>query len=122
MTTCRAKSDHASQWVGLFIGWQGACPFFGPQFTHFWPQIAHFETIRANFEPKTNMNERREEYYTYDIGDLLGDIGGYLGLWLGWSVLTFFKEMPIMAVKVLTICKRTFLTMILSSPNPFQTQ
>ena len=63
-------------------------------------------TSSLYLEPKTNMNERREEFYTYDIGDLLGDIGGYLGLWLGWSVLTFFKEMPFIAVKVLTVFKK----------------
>ena len=63
-------------------------------------------TSSLYFEPKTKMNERREEFYTYDIGDLLGDIGGYLGLWLGWSVLTFFKEMPIMAVRILSVCKK----------------
>ena len=29
----------------------------------------------------------KTEYYTYEVTDLLGDIGGYMGLFLGWSLL-----------------------------------
>lgn len=27
------------------------------------------------------------EYLSYDLSDLIGDVGGYLGLFLGWSLL-----------------------------------
>ena len=27
------------------------------------------------------------EYLTYDVTDIIGDVGGYLGLFLGWSLL-----------------------------------
>ena len=29
----------------------------------------------------------KKEYYTYEVTDLLGDVGGYLGLFLGWSLV-----------------------------------
>ena len=39
--------------------------------------------IEANQE---GIVERRE-YLTYDVTDLIADLGGYLGLLLGWSLL-----------------------------------
>ena len=33
------------------------------------------------------IKEVSKEYYTYESSDLLGDFGGYLGLFLGWSLL-----------------------------------
>ena len=44
--------------------------------------------IEANQE---GIVERRE-YLTYDVTDLIADLGGYLGLLLGWSLLgiTFY--------------------------------
>ena len=39
------------------------------------------------FQAASNTIEIRNEYYSYDIYDLLGDVGGYLGLFLGWSLL-----------------------------------
>ena len=41
--------------------------------------------------------------FSMDIFKLTAEVGGYLGLWLGWSVLTFFKEIPIMAVRILSV-------------------
>ena len=32
----------------------------------------------------------KEEYYTYDISNLIADFGGYLGLLLGYSILGFY--------------------------------
>ena len=32
--------------------------------------------------------EKKTEYYTYDKEDLLADVGGFLGMFLGWSFLT----------------------------------
>ena len=38
------------------------------------------------FQPGSNSVGIRKEYYAYDIFDVLGDVGGYLGLFLGWSL------------------------------------
>ena len=34
--------------------------------------------------------EEKKQYLTYDINDFVADFGGYLGLLLGHSVLTFY--------------------------------
>ena len=34
----------------------------------------------------------KSEYYTYEITDLLGDVGGYMGMFLGWSLLGIIKK------------------------------
>ena len=33
----------------------------------------------------------RQEYLTYDINSLIADVGGYLGLLLGYSVLSIYQ-------------------------------
>ena len=33
------------------------------------------------------IKEVIKEYYTYEFSDLVGDVGGFLGLFLGWSLL-----------------------------------
>ena len=38
-------------------------------------------------EAGSNAEDIKREYYTYEVTDLLGDVGGYLGLFLGWSLL-----------------------------------
>ena len=32
----------------------------------------------------------RTQYYSYDVRDLIGAVGGYFGLFLGWSFLSIF--------------------------------
>ena len=44
--------------------------------------------------PKSSIVEYTYEYFSYDWNDLIGDIGGYLGLFLGWSLITFFDALP----------------------------
>ena len=34
--------------------------------------------------------EVTNEYYTYDENSFIADVGGYLGLFLGFSLLSFF--------------------------------
>lgn len=41
------------------------------------------------FYPNTNFKVR-EQYYTYDWIDLFSDFGGYMGLLLGASMLSFY--------------------------------
>ena len=36
----------------------------------------------------SNKREEIVEYLSYDLGDIIGDLGGYLGLFLGWSLLS----------------------------------
>ena len=45
-------------------------------------------------EPKYSSYEESVEYLTYDIGDMVGDVGGYLGLFLGWSILSMIGAIP----------------------------
>ena len=39
-------------------------------------------------QPAGDLKEEVIEYLTYDFMDMLGDVGGYLGLFLGWSLLS----------------------------------
>ena len=36
--------------------------------------------------------EKKEHYFIYDTNSLIADIGGYLGLLLGFSILSIFKS------------------------------
>ena len=46
------------------------------------------------------FEEENIEYPVYDVGDMLGDLGGYLGLFLGWSLLSVSLYIPIVTKKV----------------------
>ena len=64
-------------------------------------------------QPKSSLREHSVEYLSYDTNgeiftlwhpltdrtklflDLIGDIGGYLGLFLGWSLVTFYDAIPL---------------------------
>ena len=37
------------------------------------------------------MVEKTSEYYSFDTDDLISSVGGYLGLFLGWSFLTLVE-------------------------------
>jgi hypothetical protein len=41
----------------------------------------------------------RKQYYVYASGDFIGDVGGYLGLCLGMSILTFYDGAVMLLVK-----------------------
>ena len=67
--------------------------------------------------------EQRFEYYIYDLvkrsykrilfinfiqGDLLGDIGGYLGMFLGWSCLSVLTNFIVVSLNLKSkLCLRT---------------
>ena len=69
--------------------------------------------------------EKRTEYYIYDLvkgaynverilindfmqGDLLGDIGGYLGMFLGWSCLSVLTNFMLVSVNLKSkLCLKT---------------
>ena len=48
-------------------------------------------TAEIYIQPKSSIIEYSSEYYTFDSSDLVGTIGGNLGLFLGWSLLTFVE-------------------------------
>ena len=41
------------------------------------------------------------EYLSYDMSDLIGDVGGYLGLFLGWSLFGI-------SVFIMNVVKKVF--------------
>ena len=45
-------------------------------------------------QPQSSTVEKSSEYYSFDKNDLISSLGGYLGLFLGWSLLTFFEAIP----------------------------
>ena len=54
----------------------------------------------------TNRYISKEQYYTYTPADLFSGIGGYLGLFLGHSLLTFYEFFKICVLKMMKFCKR----------------
>ena len=60
-------------------------------------------TAEVYVQPKSSITEYSVEYYTFDGSDLIGNIGGNLGLFLGWSLLTFVEALTF----VLFMCKMT---------------
>ena len=56
-------------------------------------------------ETSSSSFETSEEYFSYDEGDFVGDVGGSLGLFLGWSLLSLFEAVPIILHKFLAKLK-----------------
>ena len=67
-------------------------------FVHFQYEVDTLETIENTEWKKDWISEihieadlggilETREFLTYDVTDLIGDVGGYLGLLLGWSLL-----------------------------------
>ena len=53
-------------------------------------------TSEVYIQPKSSEVKYSTEYYSFDINDLISNIGGNLGLFLGWSLLTFFEGVSIL--------------------------
>ena len=49
--------------------------------------------------------EETREHLTYDYTDLIGDIGGYLGLFLGWSLLGLTVQLFSVALDIFSRVK-----------------
>ena len=49
---------------------------------------------------------KREQYYAYDKQNLVADFGGYLGLLLGYSLLTLYDSMVDLLTKVSNLWKK----------------
>ena len=53
--------------------------------------------------------EEFREYLAYDLNDLVGSVGGYLGLFLGWSLLGLTIQVSVFILKYLkTNCRKKF--------------
>lgn len=46
-------------------------------------------------------------YYTYEFSDYIADIGGYMGLLLGYSLISFYDGFKYMLKKILTCLSKT---------------
>ena len=53
--------------------------------------------------------EESWEYLAYDLNDLVGSVGGYLGLFLGWSLLGLTIQVSVFIWEFLkTNCRKIF--------------
>ena len=53
--------------------------------------------------------EESREYLAYDLNDLVGSVGGYLGLFLGWSLLGLTIQVSVLILNYLkTNCRKMF--------------
>ena len=50
-------------------------------------------TAEVFIQPKSSILEKTQEYYSFGINDLISNIGGTLGLFLGWSLLTVLQTL-----------------------------
>ena len=55
-------------------------------------------TSEVYIQPKSSVVEYSKEYYSFDINDLMSSVGGNLGLFLGWSLLTFAEALGFLLV------------------------
>ena len=51
-----------------------------------------------------------EQYFIYDINSFIADVGGYMGLLLGSSILSLFDEVEGLVVALFEMCKSKCLT------------
>lgn len=49
-------------------------------------------SINVGFKHVGNMVTLRSEIYAYDESNLIGDVGGFLGLFLGYSMLSIYTS------------------------------
>ena len=59
-------------------------------------------TAMVFVQPKSSLVEIEEEYYTFDTNDLISSIGGNLGLFLGWSLLSIVEAIGLMFIYLKT--------------------
>ena len=48
---------------------------------------------------------QEEQYFIYDINSFIADVGGYMGLLLGSSILSLFDEVEGLVVALFEMCK-----------------
>ena len=50
------------------------------------------ELVKLSFIISSGEYEKKEHYFIYDGNTLIADMGGYLGLLLGFSIFSIFKS------------------------------
>ena len=63
-----------------------------------------FARVNVYFEDVTVL--RKKQTPSYNWNDLLADIGGVLGLWVGVSVITIFEFLTLLSQIILLSCKK----------------
>ena len=63
-----------------------------------------FARVNVYFEDVTVL--RKKQTASYNWNDLLADIGGVLGLWVGVSVITIFEFLTLLSQIILLSCKK----------------
>ena len=51
-------------------------------------------------QAKSSVVNYLSEYYSFDFNDLISSVGGNLGLFLGWSFLTFVEAIGFIVVLI----------------------
>ena len=59
-------------------------------------------------QAKTSVVSYMKEYYTFDLNDLISSVGGNLGLFLGWSILTVVGPLGSILIFIINKCKIRF--------------
>ena len=54
--------------------------------------------------------EERKQYIIYDNNSFIADVGGYMGLLLGYSILSLYNEMEALIKRVIQRTQRSFLS------------
>ena len=65
------------------------------------PSIARLPTLVLYLELKNQNEEKHEDYYVYDWIAFLSDFGGVVGLLLGYSLLTFYDQVKVVAINMI---------------------
>ena len=60
-------------------------------------------TSEVYVQPKSSFVEYSSEYLSFSSDDLLSSVGGNLGLFLGWSLLTIIEAFGL----IVCVCKNT---------------
>ena len=65
------------------------------------------ELVKLSFIISSGEYEKKEHYFIYDGNTLIADIGGYLGLLLGFSIFSIFKSVMECAAwgRVASLCR-----------------
>ena len=93
--------DHLTN---LFCKQTCALKEYHPELTYDKIKSSHNATLVLFLELKNQNEERHEDYYVYDWVAFLSDFGGVVGLLLGYSLLTFYDQVKVVATNMV---KRT---------------
>ena len=64
------------------------------------------DVLNLKFKILDLTYEKREQYVIYDISSFIADVGGYMGLLLGYSLSSLYADMESVLQKFLCRSKR----------------